>query len=258
MDAAVTEPIEDSYQQKALVCPRIIELTNSGKTAHVPVKICNISAKVLRIPSRSEICQLNEVKVIRQADTFENIRTPEREDTSKTSEHGSPTSHQQPSSETEKLSNGDNNIKDDFGVDMEDSDLSTVQKQKVYNLFKKWESVFPKDEHDLGRTTAVRHKIELTDDNPFKEPYRSVPPAIYNEVREHLQEMLSIGAIKESKSPWSSNIVIVRKNTGKIRFCIDYRKLNARTKKDAYAIPRVDDTLHLLSGSRYYSKLEIY
>ena len=52
-------------------------------------------------------------------------------------------------------------------------------------------------------------------------------------------------------------MVIVRKKDGTIRFCIDYRKLNSRTHKDAYAIPRIDDTIHLLSGSRYFTKLNL-
>jgi hypothetical protein len=51
--------------------------------------------------------------------------------------------------------------------------------------------------------------------------------------------------------------VIVRKKDGKIRFCIDFRKLNQRTKKDAFAIPRIEDTLQLLSGSQYFSKLDL-
>jgi len=66
-----------------------------------------------------------------------------------------------------------------------------------------------------------------------------------------------MGAIRESRSPWSSNCVIVRKKNGTIRFCIDFRKLNERTKKDSYALPRIEDTLHLLSGSKYFSKLDL-
>ena len=77
------------------------------------------------------------------------------------------------------------------------------------------------------------------------------------EVREHLKEMLEIGAIRESTSPFSSNVVIVRKKDGTIRFCIDYRKLNQRTVKDAYPIPRKDDTLHSLAGSKYFSTLDL-
>ncbi len=51
--------------------------------------------------------------------------------------------------------------------------------------------------------------------------------------------------------------MIVRKKDGSIRFCIDYRKLNQRTTKDAYAIPRIEETLHLLAGSKYFTKLDL-
>ena len=69
--------------------------------------------------------------------------------------------------------------------------------------------------------------------------------------------MLEIGAIRDTKSPLSSNVVIVRKKDGTIRFCIDYRKLNQHTIKDAYSIPRVDDTLHLLVGAKYCRTLDL-
>ena len=69
--------------------------------------------------------------------------------------------------------------------------------------------------------------------------------------------MLEMGAIRDSKSPFSSNVVIVRKKDGSIRFCIDYRKLNQHTIKDAYPIPRVDDTPHLLAGAKFFSTLDL-
>ena len=103
----------------------------------------------------------------------------------------------------------------------------------------------------------MEHEIKLEDETPFKEPNRRVPPSLIQEVREHLKEMHEIGAIRNSKSPFSSNVVIVRKKDGTIRFCIDYRKLNQRTVKDAHAIPRIDDTLHLLAGAKYFSTLDL-
>ena len=57
--------------------------------------------------------------------------------------------------------------------------------------------------------------------------------------------------------PFSSNVVIDRKKDGSIRFYIDYRKLNSRTRNDVQAIPRIDDTLHLLAGAKYFSKLDL-
>jgi transposase InsO family protein len=69
--------------------------------------------------------------------------------------------------------------------------------------------------------------------------------------------MIECGAIRQSNNPFSSNVVIVRKKDRTIRFCIDFRKLNNRTIKDAYAIPRIENTLHLLAGSKYFSKLDL-
>ena len=56
-------------------------------------------------------------------------------------------------------------------------------------------------------------------------------------MRKHLNKMLEIGAIRKSNSPWASAVEWVRKNDGSLRFCIDLRKLNARTVKDAYSLP---------------------
>ena len=140
-------------------------------------------------------------------------------------------------------------------IDLSESALSKEQKEVAQGFLSQWQPIFSQGPTDLGHTDLVQHSINLEDDRPFKEPYRSIPPALIQEVREHLKEMLEIEAIRGSSSPYSSNVVIVRKKGGTIRFCIDYRKLNSRTVSDAYAIPRIDDTLHLLAGAKYFSKL---
>ena len=107
------------------------------------------------------------------------------------------------------------------------------------------------------RSTIVEHKIHLTDEDPFKEPFRKVPSVLIQDVREHLKEMIEIGAIQESISPFSTNVVIVRKKDGSIRFCIDLRKVNQLTIKDAYPIPQIDDALHSLAGSKYFTTFDL-
>ena len=132
-----------------------------------------------------------------------------------------------------------------------------MQKNKVVQFLNNWQHVFSQSDTDLGHTDLVQHEIHLENEQPFKEPYRRIPPELIQEVKEHLKEMLEMDAIRRSKSPFSSNVVIVQKKGGTIRFCIDYRKLNRRTRKDAYAIPRIDDTLHLLAGAKYFTKLDL-
>ena len=69
--------------------------------------------------------------------------------------------------------------------------------------------------------------------------------------------MEEVGAIRKSNSPWSSSIVLVKKKDGNLRFCIDLRKLNARTVKDAYALPRIEETLDYLAGSKWFPALDL-
>ena len=110
---------------------------------------------------------------------------------------------------------------------------------------------------DLGRAANVKHHIILTGPIPYKERYRRIPPQLYDEVRNHLQEMLRLGAIRRFCSPWASAIVLVRKKNGKLRFCIDLRKLNSKTLKDSYALPRIEQTLESLADSMVYSTLDL-
>jgi hypothetical protein len=79
---------------------------------------------------------------------------------------------------------------------------------------------------DLGYTTLVEHEIKLTDDIPFKQPIRRIPPSFYGEVRVQLKELLDSGAIRESNSLFSSNVVLVRKSDRRLSMCIDFRTLN--------------------------------
>ena len=142
------------------------------------------------------------------------------------------------------------------GVDLTGSDVTEKQKAQMQTFLSKWKGIFSKGITDLGNCDLVKHKIKLIDNEPFKEPHRRIPPALFQEVREHLAEMLEAGAIRPSQSLYSSNIVIVRKKDGTIRFCVDFRKLNNKTIKDAYAIPRPEETLHLLAGASYFTKLD--
>ena len=69
--------------------------------------------------------------------------------------------------------------------------------------------------------------------------------------------MLDAVVIRPSNSPWSSPLVLVKKRDGSLRFCVDYRKLNSITVKDAYPLPRIDDTLDALGDVKYFSTLDM-
>ena len=129
--------------------------------------------------------------------------------------------------------------------------------QDAKDMLKRNAQVFSKDDMDMGRTKLVKHHIKLTDPAPFKEAYRRIPPQMYDEVKAHIQEMLDLGAIRPSNSPWASAIVLVRKKDGRLRFCIDLRRLNNRTVKDAYSLPRIESILDSLGGAQIFTTLDL-
>ena len=117
--------------------------------------------------------------------------------------------------------------------------------------------VFAKSNDDLGCTAEVQHEIKLTDDQPVKQPCRRVPPAQLDEFREAVKDMLEAGVIRESKSPYSSPVVLVRKKDKGLRICVDFRQLNRKTIKDAYPIPRIKETLEALQGAKWFCTLDL-
>ena len=136
-------------------------------------------------------------------------------------------------------------------------DWSEENRRKLHSLFIKYHGIFALEDLELGRTNIVKHKIVLEDPKPFRERYRRIPPHQYKEVKEHLKQMLEIGAIRKSNSPWASAVVLVRKKDGALRFCIDLRKLNARTVKDAQTLPRIEDSLDSLNGAVIFTSLDL-
>ena len=139
------------------------------------------------------------------------------------------------------------------GADSWDPKLVEEAKQ----LFREYAHIFALESLDMWHTSMVKHKIRLDNYTPFKERYCRIPPHLFDEVKNHLKEMIDVGAICKSNSPWASAVVLVRKKDGSLRFCIDLRKLNARTIKDAYSLPRIDETLDCLGGPMIFTSLDL-
>ena len=109
--------------------------------------------------------------------------------------------------------------------------------------------IFSLDKNEIGCMDTAEHVIELMDDEPLKERFWRIAPPLLEEVQENLQDMLDGGAIRPSKSPWCNAIVLVRKKDGTLRFCIDFMRLNARTKKDSFPLPRMQETMESMVGA---------
>lgn len=140
---------------------------------------------------------------------------------------------------------------------MDVGNLTVPQLQRLQEVVRKYQTTFSKNDDDLGFCELVEHKIVTTDERPIKVPHRRVPPHQWAEVRDHIQKSLERGIITESSSPFASPIVLVRKKDGKLRMCVDYRLLNAKTHKDAYPLPRIEEALDILKGAKYFCSLDL-
>ena len=133
--------------------------------------------------------------------------------------------------------------------------LEDVQHQ-VVELFKEYHHIFVLTDLKLGCTSKIKHEIKL-DNETFKDHYRHIPPHHFEEVQKHLQDMLDIGAIRHSCSPWASAVVLVWKKDSSLRFCIDLRHLNSHTIKDAYSLPRIKESMDCLNGACIFMSLDL-
>ncbi|KAK3096184.1 hypothetical protein FSP39_024155 [Pinctada imbricata] len=131
------------------------------------------------------------------------------------------------------------------------------EKREIAQLLLRNQDVFSEHEFDLGLTPLGEHAIDTGVHKPVKQPPRRVPHAMANEDKETIEKLEKQGIIKKSTSPWVSPVVLVRKKSGGLRVCIDYRKLNALTLKDAFPLPRIQDCLDAVSGDCLFSTFDL-
>ena len=136
--------------------------------------------------------------------------------------------------------------------------LGDSGRQSLRDLLHKYEHVFPAPgEPVTGRSKTVLHEIEINDTRPVRCGPRRLAPAGLRREQDCVREMLSGGQIEPSDSPWASPVVLVTKKDGSTRFCVDYRRLNSLTVKDAYPLPRIDDSLRLLGNQQWFSTMDL-
>ena len=136
-------------------------------------------------------------------------------------------------------------------------DLNGRQRTALKTLLDEYAGIFSSRPAELGRTAVVKHQIDTVDSPPIKLAPRRVSLHQQEVVRQHEEDMLQNGAVRPSTSPWASPIVLVKKKDGGTRFCVDYRKLNDVTRKDAYPLPRIDETLAALAGAKLFSTWDL-
>ncbi|CAM4669362.1 unnamed protein product [Lepidochelys kempii] len=132
--------------------------------------------------------------------------------------------------------------------------LGRMQRQQIQELCTSYAPTFSATP---GLTERAYHSIDTGNAHPIRvHPYR-VSPQAKTAIEREIQDMLQMGVIRPSESAWASPVVLVPKPDGEIRFCVDYRKLNAVTRPDNYPMPRTDELLEKLGRAQFISTLDL-
>ncbi|KAI8511935.1 hypothetical protein Bbelb_110350 [Branchiostoma belcheri] len=142
-------------------------------------------------------------------------------------------------------------------IDLNETDLSSTQAEQLRKLLDNYSDVFSTGPRDRGRTNLTTHRIHTGDCPPIKQRPHRTPIHRQAEIHRQVDAMLADDVIERSQSPWASPVVLARKKDGSFRFCVDYRKLNQATIKDAHPLPRTDDVIDALSGAAYFTTLDM-
>lgn len=133
-------------------------------------------------------------------------------------------------------------------------EITPNQRKQVEALVK---AIIPENDTKLGLTPLTKHKIDVGDQPPIKQKQYPMSPKIQEIMNEKIDEMLRDGIIEESNSDWSNPVIMVKKSNGDFRFVVDARKLNQATKRDAYPLPRIQETLDRLRSARYITTIDL-
>ena len=142
-------------------------------------------------------------------------------------------------------------------LNVDESNLMADETALLRELFGEYSDIFALDSTELGTTGLITHSTDTGDSHPIHQPLRRIPFALQRTMEEMVQKMLAQGVIQNSNSPWASPVNLIKKKDGSQHFCVDYRQLNGLTKMDVFPLPRVDDTLDMLSQTQYFSMLDL-
>ena len=209
----VIEPCE-YLEPHVSVTPGLVTLTSGCKRCLVPVEVNNVSDKSLTLLPKTALASVHLASTV--LDRFDQDKTPVNNEVV----------YAEPKADISE-------------IDCNEEELTEAQRTEVRVLLERMSHAFASGDRDLGCTNGVEHEIHLREESPFNEPYRRVPPEQVEEFRDAISDLLDTGEISKSKNPYASPVVLVKKKDKTLRVCVDFRKLNARTVKDSYPIPRI-------------------
>lgn len=148
----------------------------------------------------------------------------------------------------------------DHIVDMFNRSITNLNEDETAqfkHLLLEYVDIFSKDDTDIGHFKGIKFKIDTGNESPVQHRIRRTPLGFENEEEKHLKSMLKSNVIQPSTSEWASAPVLVRKKDGGVRWCIDYRDLNNRTRSDQYRVPLISECIDTLSGFQFLSCLDL-
>ena len=130
--------------------------------------------------------------------------------------------------------------------------VTDEQLEAIKDVLERNEDVFSRHKADIGCCNFVEHEIELEKSAlPHREWARRMTPQKSDACRKEIETLLEYEMIEPSKSPWACGVVMAKKKGDQLRFCCDFRYLNSVTVKDAYHIPRIDESLSKLGDAKF-------
>ena len=141
--------------------------------------------------------------------------------------------------------------------DRADPAITAEQKSALFALLNKHSEAFSGSAEDLGRTNLIYHIIDIGDSGPVRQGMRRILHEQIGVLKADIDKLQSARMVEPSSSPFASPTILVKKKDGSWRLCIDYRKLNSVTKKDAHPLPRIEGIFDTLAGSKFFTTLDL-
>ena len=218
----VFEPTIDTDVPDDLVVSESLTYLQKGRSCSITVLVQNPTNHDIVIKGRTILGSLKAISTMVQIPC--NWSTSENSDNSEEIGSNSDASEcKVDMSQTVTQENHERDESKQWDPDIDLSHLTKDQQEAVRKVLREECAVFAKDENDIGNATDLKLKINLSNDTPVKKSYISIPPPLYKEVKEYLENLLVNGWIQRSTSSYASPVVCVRKKDGGLRLCVDYR-----------------------------------
>ncbi|KAI4812430.1 hypothetical protein KUCAC02_023818 [Chaenocephalus aceratus] len=240
----IVEPTSSKCMPRNIMIGRVI--TPLWGDRWIPMKVTNVSDKPITLKRNSKLADVFPCLAVEEFEAFQGTSQLNNVKEEESLGKAKPTDFKQRLQQVGLTE-----------VDIDQCQAGQGGKERLVALLEKYNDIFSKHSMDCGEAEGFKHRIRLTDERPFRLPYRRVPPAHYQKLRQVLSEMEEQEIIRKSVSDYASPLVLVWKKDGSLRLCTDFRWLNARTLKDAHPLPHQSDCLAALGGNTYFSTMDL-